>query len=107
MGRYIQLTKSNFDETVKEGVSMVLFWAPWCGPCRMILSTIEDLAEDYYGKAKICKLNTDEEQNIAIKYNVRSIPNIMFLKNGEVIDQTVGLQNKNKFVKKLDKLLEN
>jgi thioredoxin 1 len=105
MGKYIELNKNNFDETIKEGVTLVDFWAPWCGPCRMIAPVIEELAEDYDGKAKICKVNTDEEQEIAVKYGIRSIPTILFFKNGELVDQMVGAAGKDVFAQKLDALL--
>ncbi len=105
MGKYIELTASNLEETLAEGVALVDFWAPWCGPCRMIAPVIEELAEDYDGKAKICKVNTDEEQEIAVKYGIRSIPTIMFFKNGELVDQMVGAASKDAFAQKLDALL--
>ena len=84
MGKYIELNNDNFDATVGQGVSLVDFWAPWCGPCRMIAPVIEELAEDFDGTAKICKVNTDEQQELAVKYEVRSIPTIVFLKDGSV-----------------------
>jgi len=105
MGKYIELTVSNFDETTKEGVVLVDFWAPWCGPCRMIAPVIEELAAEFDGKAKICKVNTDEEQDIAVKYGIRSIPTILFFKNGEVVDQMVGAASKQAFADKLNALL--
>lgn len=105
MAKYIELTGANFEDTLKEGVSLVDFWAPWCGPCRMIAPVIEELAEDYEGKAKICKVNTDEEQDIAVKFGIRSIPTIMFFKNGEMVDQIVGAQSKQALADKLDALL--
>ena len=105
MGKYIELTSANLDETIKEGVSLVDFWAPWCGPCRMIAPVIEELAEDFDGKAKICKVNTDEEQEIAAKFGIRSIPTIIFFKNGEVADQMVGAASKQAFEEKLNALL--
>lgn len=105
MGKYIELTNENFDATTSEGVAMVDFWAPWCGPCRMIAPVIEELAEDFDGKAKICKVNTDEQQDIAIKYGIRSIPTILFFKNGEMIDQMVGAASKDTFAEKLNALI--
>jgi len=105
MGKYIELTNSNFDATVNEGVVLVDFWAPWCGPCRMIAPVIEELAEDYDGKAKICKVNTDEEQEIAVKFGIRSIPTLIFMKDGQVVDQIVGAQSKQVLAEKLDALL--
>lgn len=105
MGKYVELTVSNFDEVTKEGVSLVDFWAPWCGPCRMIAPVIEELAAEYEGKANICKVNTDEEQDIAVKYGIRSIPTILFFKNGEVVEQMVGAASKQAFADKLNALL--
>ncbi len=106
MGKYIELTKDNFDEVVGSGVAVVDFWAPWCGPCRMIAPVIEELAEDYDGRAKICKVNTDEEQEIAVKFGIRSIPTILFFKNGELVDQMVGAAGKDVFAQKIDALLD-
>lgn len=105
MGKYIELTASNMDETINEGVALVDFWAPWCGPCRMIAPVIEELAADYEGKAKICKVNTDEEQDIAIKYGIRSIPTIILFKDGQVVEQMVGAASKQAFEEKLNALL--
>ena len=105
MGKYTDLTVSNFDAVTKEGVSLVDFWAPWCGPCRMIAPVIEELAAEFEGKANICKVNTDEEQDIAVKYGIRSIPTILFFKNGEVVEQMVGAASKQAFADKLNALL--
>ena len=105
MGKYIELTASNFEETTKEGVALVDFWAPWCGPCRMIAPVIEELANDFEGIAKICKVNTDEEQEIAVKFGIRSIPTILFFKNGEMVDQMVGAASKQAFTDKINALL--
>ena len=105
MAKYIELTPANFEEVTKEGVSMVDFWAPWCGPCRMIAPVIEELAADFEGKANICKVNTDEEQDLAVKYGIRSIPTILFMKNGEVVDQMVGASSKQAFADKINSLL--
>ncbi len=105
MGKYIDLTAANFEDTTKEGVALVDFWAPWCGPCRMLSPVIEELAADYEGKAKICKVNTDEEQELAVKFGVRSIPTIIFMKDGEVADQMVGASSKQALAEKIDALL--
>ena len=105
MGKYIELTPAKFEEVTKEGVCMVDFWAPWCGPCRMIAPVIEELSGDFDGKAKICKVNTDEEQDLAVKYGIRSIPTILFMKNGEVVDQMVGASSKQAFADKINSLL--
>ncbi|APW65428.1 MULTISPECIES: thioredoxin [Arcobacteraceae] len=106
MSKYIELTNENFDATVKEGVSLVDFWAPWCGPCKMISPIIDQLAVDFDGKANICKVNADEQQDLTVKYGVRSIPTIIFIKNGEVIDQVIGTSaNKEVLTEKINSLI--
>ncbi len=105
MGKYIELTNDNFEATTKEGVSLVDFWAPWCGPCRMISPIIEELAEEFAGKANICKVNTDEQQELSQKFGVRSIPTIVFMKNGETVDTMVGAASKEAFIEKINSLL--
>ena len=105
MGKYIELTNENFEATTKEGVSLVDFWAPWCGPCRMISPIIEELAEEFEGKANICKVNTDEQQELSQKFGVRSIPTIVFMKDGETVDTMVGAASKEAFIEKINSLL--
>ncbi|AXH13229.1 thioredoxin [Halarcobacter bivalviorum] len=105
MGKYIDLTQDNFEATVNSGVSLVDFWAPWCGPCRMLAPVIDQLAEEFEGKANICKVNTDEQQDLAVKYAVRSVPTILFIKDGEVVDQMIGAASKQAFADKLNSLI--
>lgn len=105
MSKYIELNNNNFDETTAEGVALVDFWAPWCGPCRMLGPVIDELAVDFDGKAKICKVNSDEEQDLAVKFGVRSIPTILFMKDGKVVDQMVGAASKQAFTDKINALL--
>jgi thioredoxin 1 len=105
MGKYVELNSGNFDATIAEGVTMVDFWAPWCGPCRMIAPVVEKLAEEFEGKATIAKVNTDEEQEVAVKYGIRSIPSILFFKDGQLVDQMVGAASKDVFADKINALL--
>ena len=105
MGKYIELTSANFEEITQNGISMVDFWAPWCGPCRMIAPVIDEVAGDFEGKANICKVNTDEEQDLAVKYGIRSIPTNKKKKNGEVVDTMVGASSKQAFADKINSLL--
>ena len=104
MAKYIELTSKNFD-VAKEGVSLVDFWAPWCGPCRMLAPVIDELAEEFEGKAKICKVNTDEEQDLAVEFGIRSIPTLLFFKDGEIKDQPIGAQSKQAITDKINSLL--
>ena len=105
MGKYTDLTPENFEAVTNAGVSLVDFWAPWCGPCRMIAPVIEELAEEFEGTANICKVNTDEQQDLAVKYGIRSIPTIIFMKDGEIVDQMVGASSKQAFADKINSLI--
>lgn len=105
MGKYIELNNDNIQETVKEGVALVDFWAPWCGPCRMLAPAIDELAVEFENKAKICKVNTEEQEQLTAQYQVRSIPTILFMKDGEIVDQIIGATTKTILADKLNALL--
>lgn len=105
MSTYIELTPENIKEVTSSGIVLIDFWAPWCGPCRMLSPVIDELAQEYDGKAKICKVNTDEYQDLTVEYAVRSVPTILFMKNGKVVDQLIGANSKQAFADKLDALI--
>ncbi len=91
----VEFTDSNFNEkALSGGVAVVDFWAEWCGPCRLIGPIIEDLSKEYEGKATIGKVNVDDNPEISLKYNIRSIPTVLFIKDGEVVDKQVGATTK-------------
>ncbi len=98
------ITKDNFEEEVLHATVpvMVDFWAPWCGPCRMLGPTIEQIAEEYEGKAKVGKVNVDEERELAEQFGIASIPTVLVFKNGEVTDTSVGLRPKAQLTAMLD-----
>ena len=89
----IELTESNFDEHVKSGTLVIAdFWAPWCGPCRQLSPTIDKITDQFAGKVKVGKLNVDENPNIAVKYDVMTIPRVLFFKGGDTpVHQEIGV----------------
>ncbi len=100
----LHLTEESFDQEVVnyEGIVLVDFWAEWCGPCKMIAPIIDDLAGDLEGKAKVGKVNVDEAQGLAAKYSVMSIPTLIIFKNGEIVDQVVGVTAKEQLIDKIN-----
>ena len=102
-----EVTDATFEEIVlkSEIPVMVDLWAVWCGPCRMIHPIIEELSEEYAGKALMTKLDVDTNRETAMKYGIRNIPTVLFIKNGEVVDKQVGAVPKSKFVEKLEAIL--
>lgn len=103
----VELTSAAWDKEVLQGSGLIMidFWAVWCGPCRMIAPTIEELAKEYAGKIKVGKLNTDENPDVASKYKIMGIPTIMFFKDGQKVDQIVGVVPKPQLKAKIDALL--
>ena len=101
-----EFTDQSFDTDVVQADLPVLidFWAVWCGPCKAIAPTIEEIAGDYAGKVKVGKLNVDQNQNTAMQYGVRSIPTLLIMKNGEVVSQIVGAVPKENITKALDEI---
>ncbi|EGQ0321903.1 thioredoxin [Staphylococcus pseudintermedius] len=99
----IEVKDSNFDEQIQSGVKLVDFWATWCGPCKMIAPVLEDLAVDYEGKADILKLDVDQNQATAAKFEVMSIPTLIVFKDGQPVDKVVGFQPKENLSQVLDK----
>ncbi|MDC3308963.1 thioredoxin [Crocinitomicaceae bacterium] len=103
----LEITDSNFDELVLKSDKPVVvdFWAEWCGPCKMIGPLIDEMSKDYEGKALIGKVNVDQNANISAQFGVRSIPTVLFIKNGEVVDKSVGAVPKATLDSKLEALL--
>ena len=97
----IALTKDNFVEQVNHGVSLIDFWAPWCGPCRVQLPIVDELATELKGKATIAKVNVDEEPELAAAFGIQSIPTLFIIKDKKVVDQMMGLQSKEILIQKL------
>ena len=104
-GNVLEFTDSNFSSEVLESSQPVLvdFWAPWCGPCRMVGPTVEQIANDYAGKVRVGKVNTDENPQVAASHNISSIPTLLLFKGGRVVDKTVGVTPKQQLAAMLDK----
>ena len=96
MSNALTVTDANFETEVLKSNTPVLvdFWAPWCGPCRAVAPAVDAIANEFAGRVKVVKLNTDEEQQVAIKYGVGSIPTLMVFKNGEMVERVLGVRPK-------------
>jgi thioredoxin 1 len=105
---YVTLTKDNFDREVLKSHQPILvdFWADWCGPCHRIAPMIEELATEFAGRAKVGKLNVDQHTPVAAQFGIRSIPTLLFFRDGKVVDQVVGVAPKRVLTDKLDALLQ-
>ena len=104
-----EINSQNFDaeviESSKNAPVLIDFWAPWCGPCKMIAPIVEELSDEYGDKVKFVKVNTDESQDTATKYGIMSIPTLMIFKDGEPVERIVGFTQKNNLKKKIDEQL--
>lgn len=102
----LEITDSNFQEILAEGKPVVMdFWAPWCGPCKMVGPIIDELATEYEGKVIIGKCDVDENGDVAAEYGIRNIPTVLFFKNEELVDKQVGSAPKSAYVAKIEAIL--
>ncbi len=98
----LELNDDTFEDATKQGVTLVDFWAPWCGPCKMLTPIIEGIAAKIGDKATITKVNIDDSPKVASKFGIRSIPTVVILKNGETVEQLVGLRKETDLLAAID-----
>jgi thioredoxin 1 len=102
----LEITDNNYREIMAEGKPLVIdFWAPWCGPCKMVAPIIEELADEYEGRVNIGKCNVDDNDELPAQFGIRNIPTVLFFKDGEQVDKQIGTTQKSTFIQKIDALL--
>lgn len=100
------ITNQNFEQVLSSSLVVVVdFWATWCGPCRMLAPTLEEVAEEMDGRAVVAKCNIDQERDLAMQYRIMSIPTLIYFKNGVAVDKTVGVVSKEEIITKINNLL--
>lgn len=103
MSKPIEITDDNFEEVTSTELPVLIdFWAEWCGPCKMVAPVVEELANEFEGKAVVGKVDVDSNPNISAKFGIRSIPTLLVLKEGEIVDKQIGAVSKNVLAEKLD-----
>lgn len=100
------VTNENIEQILASEMPVLIdFWATWCGPCRQLAPTVEEIAEEYDGKVLVCKCNVDDADEVAMRFRIRNIPTLVFAKGGEAVERTVGLVSKSEIKAKLDSLI--
>lgn len=100
------ISDTNYEETLNSNKLVLMdMWASWCGPCRMLSPTVDDIAEEYAGRVEVCKCNVDDCEDVAVKFNIRNIPTLLYFKDGQLVDRTVGLVSKQEIETILNNLL--